>query len=202
MAAARIVCSWHEMGSIRDASSRQIQRAGGETRLFFFFFFCLLSPFANFASRLSPPTILSTVRTVSVSCVGRLACFNHRPPRPLRSPLFFFSFFLSFSHFFTPPSPPSNVGLMEVISTFPVKLARIGFILTSRVIIVKRVREFAWKRFGRIWFNFYKTILKINHHQFSIFWSSRILEFLGKKGRISRTQIFFLFKFNKIGLFR
>lgn len=137
---------WDQLGTLLPAR----YKGQGGRRGCSFFFFCLLSPFANFASRLSPPTILSTVRTVSVSCVGRLACFNHRPPRPLRSPLFFFSFFLSFSHFFTPPSPPSNVGLMEVISTFPVKLARIGFILTSRVIIVKRVREFAWKRFGRI----------------------------------------------------
>lgn len=93
----------------------------GERRLFFLFL-----SFISFREfRLTPLTAHNPVRTVSVSCVGRLACFNHRPPRPLRPPprSFFFLFFPS--RIF---SPLLNVGLMEVISMFPMKLARILYI--------------------------------------------------------------------------
>ena len=80
----------------------------GERATEFVLFSCEVPLRQKGAHRLSPPTILSTVRTVSVSCVGRLACFNHQPHlasflrslRFLLPPLIFFYYF-----FFLPPSP-------------------------------------------------------------------------------------------------
>ena len=138
---------WDQLGTLLPARYKGVRVVLSFLSLSFFF----LYPLANFAiaagkGGLTPLTAHNPVDCQNCqcfSCVGRHACFNHRPPPPppLRSPpLLFFS---SPTRIF---SPPRSVFRMEVISTSRVKLAGIllylkGINVTSSLLYLLEMNE-------------------------------------------------------------